>query len=60
MKKLPMFRLVADEGKLITDGTVTGCVIDVAPDRDPDVFYEIDDGREEDIENSENIEDVNE
>lgn len=44
MKKEPMWRLTADEGKLITDGgDRTGKVIDVAPNVDPDTFYEIDD-----------------
>ncbi|MBR4266498.1 MAG: hypothetical protein IKQ46_10640 [Bacteroidales bacterium] len=47
MQKLTMYRLIADENKLITDGTVTGKVIDVAPNRNPDDFYEIDEPEEE-------------
>lgn len=43
MQKLAMWRLVADEGKLVTNGTLTGTVIDVAPGIDPDTFWEIDD-----------------
>lgn len=42
MQKLPMYRLIADEGKLVTNGTLTGSVIDVAPGIDPDTFTEID------------------
>lgn len=47
MQKLTMYRLIADEGKLITNGVVTGKVIDAAPERDPDEFYEIDEPVEE-------------
>ena len=37
-------RLTADEGKLVTNGELTGKCIDVAPwILDPDDFYEIDD-----------------
>ena len=44
MQKLVMYRLIADEGKLITNGKdITAQVIDVAPNRNPDEFYEIDD-----------------
>lgn len=53
MQKLTMYRLIADEGKLITDGTVTGKVVDVAPNRDPDDFYEIDEPEEENEEQNE-------
>lgn len=53
MQKLTMYRLIADEGKLITDGTVTGKVIDVAPNRNPDDFYEIDEPEEENEEQNE-------
>ena len=42
MEKLIMYRLIADEGKLVTNGELTGCVIDVAPNVDPNTFYEID------------------
>lgn len=42
MQKLVMYRLIADEGKLITNGKdITAQVIDVAPNRNPDEFYEI-------------------
>ena len=47
MKKEPMWRLTADEGKVITNGTITGTVIDVAPNKDPDEFYEINKPNEE-------------
>ena len=47
MKKEPMWRLTADEGKVITNGTITGTVIDVAPNKDPDEFYEIEEEKEE-------------
>lgn len=43
MQKLTMYRLIADEGKLITNGEITGKVIDAAPNVDPFSFYEIDD-----------------
>lgn len=42
-----MWRLTADEGKLITNGTITGTVIDVAPNKDPDEFYEVDEEEKE-------------
>lgn len=47
MKKEPMWRLTADEGKVLTNGTITGTVIDVAPNLNPDDFYEIDKPNEE-------------
>ena len=43
MQKLTMYRLIADEGKLVTNGELTGTVIDCAPNVNPDDFYEIDD-----------------
>lgn len=56
MQKLAMWRLVADEGKLVTNGTLTGTVIDVAPGIDPDMFWEIDDPNyNQENEKSENI-----
>ena len=56
MQKLAMWRLVADEGKLVTNGTLTGTVIDVAPGIDPDTFKEIDDPNyNQEDEKSENI-----
>lgn len=48
MQKLPMYRLIADEGKLVTNGTLTGSVIDVAPGIDPDTFTEIDEPEQTD------------
>ena len=42
MEKLPMWRIIASEGKYVTNGTFTGSVIDCAPGIDPDTFYEID------------------
>lgn len=46
MTKEPMWRLRADEGKLITNGTISGTVIDVAPNKNPDEFYEVDEPQE--------------
>lgn len=43
MTKLTMYRLIADDGKLVTNGELTGTVIDCAPNVDPFSFYEIDD-----------------
>lgn len=43
MKKEPMWRLTADKGKVLTDGKDIFPCIDVAPNKDPDIFYEIDD-----------------
>lgn len=51
MQKLTMYRLIADEGELITNGEITGKVIDVAPNVDPFSFYEID---EQDVKEEEN------
>ena len=47
MKKEPMWRLTADEGKIITNGTISGTVIDVAPNLNPDDFYEVDEPKKE-------------
>lgn len=47
MTKLTMYRLIADEGKLVTNGKFTGSVIDVAPSDDVDSYYEIDEPKEE-------------
>ena len=47
MQKLVMYRLIADEGKLITNGEITGPVIDVAPNLYVNDFYEIDEPKEE-------------
>ena len=59
MQKLAMYRLIADEGKLVTNGELTGCVIDVAPNVDPNTFYEIDAPIEE-MEEMEVVENVEE
>lgn len=50
MTKEPMWRLRADEGKLITNGTISGIVIDVAPNLNPDDFYEVDEPKEDESE----------
>lgn len=42
MKKEPMWRLTADKGKVLTDGTDIFPCIDVAPNDDPDRYTEID------------------
>ena len=46
MQKLEMYRLVADEGKLLTNGTATGTCVDVLKDR-ADEWTEIDAPAEE-------------
>lgn len=51
MEKLIMYRLIADEGKLVTNGELTGKVIDVAPNLYVNDFYEIDDDEEKEEEN---------
>lgn len=38
-----MVRLIADEGKLLTDGTNTAAVVDVYPTANADKWSEIDD-----------------
>lgn len=47
MEKLIMYRLIADEGKLVTNGELTGKVIDVAPNLYVNDFYEIDEEEKE-------------
>lgn len=42
MIQVQMARLIADEGKLLTDGNWTGKVIDVCPAEDANKWYEID------------------
>lgn len=54
MQKLVMYRLIADEGKLITNGEITGPVIDVAPNKDVNTFYEIDEPQPEEQEQEAN------
>ena len=51
MEKLIMYRLIAGEGKLVTNGELTGKVIDVAPNLYVNDFYEIDDEEEKEEEN---------
>lgn len=43
MKKDQMWRLKADEGKILTDGEGTFYCVHVAPEDDPDRYTEIDD-----------------
>lgn len=42
MTQVQMVRLIADEGKLLTDGNWTGKVIDVCPAENANKWYEID------------------
>lgn len=52
MIKEPMWRLKADEGYILTDGTDLFPAIDIAPNDDPDRIMEIeigDDNNEEDF-----------
>lgn len=44
MTKQIMYRLIADEGMILTNGTVSGKVIDIAPGEDDSVWEEISDG----------------
>lgn len=41
MTELQMIRLIADEGKVLTNGTITGKVIDVYPIEDKIKWTEI-------------------
>jgi len=43
MQVLNTYRLIADGGKILTNGTVSGYVIDLAPGQSPDSWVEIDD-----------------
>lgn len=43
MQKDIMWRLKADEGKILTDGEETFYCVHVAPEDDPDRYIEIDD-----------------
>ena len=47
MTQVQMVRLIADEGKLLTDGNWTGKVIDVCPAEDAVKWYEIDESEPE-------------
>lgn len=42
MTQVQMVRLIADEGKVLTDGEFVGKVIDVCPAKDATKWYEID------------------
>ena len=46
MEKIKMFRLVADDGKVLTDGKVKGAVVDVLANRVQD-WMEVEDVDEE-------------
>ena len=41
MTKRIMYRLIADEGKLLTNGEIYGKVIDLAPDVDESTWIEV-------------------
>ncbi len=43
MQILSTFRLIADGGKILTNGTDSGYVVDLAPNQSPDSWSEIDD-----------------
>ncbi|HZJ78873.1 MAG TPA: hypothetical protein VFD52_08755 [Clostridia bacterium] len=47
MQTLNTFRLIADEGKRLTNGQESGYVIDLAPNQSPRDWHEIDDIIEE-------------
>lgn len=47
MTQVQMVRLIADEGKLLTDGNWTGKVIDVCPAEDANKWYEINEPEQE-------------
>lgn len=48
MTQVQMVRLIAGEGKVLTDGEFVGKVIDVCPAEDAVKWYEIDDPEQED------------
>ncbi len=48
MQILQTFRLIADTGKILTNGTQQGYVIDLAPGQSPDSWQEIDDAKNDD------------
>lgn len=48
MKVLDTKRLVADEGKVVTNGISRGIVVDLSPDESVDDWYE-EDIKEEDL-----------
>ena len=47
MTQVQMVRLIADEGKALTDGEFVGKVIDVCPAEDAVKWYEIDEPEQE-------------
>lgn len=47
MKIYNTYRLVADEGKLVTNGIIKGKVLDLGPDEKPENWYEIDEPKTE-------------
>jgi hypothetical protein len=51
MKKDQMWRLTADEGKILTDGKGMFYCVHVSPEDDPDRYTEIDDPNKEVNEN---------
>lgn len=53
MTQVKMVRLIADEGKVLTDGNWTGKVIDVCPAEDANKWYEIDEPETEGVEDNE-------
>lgn len=50
MTQVQMVRLIADEGKALTDGESVGKVIDVCPAEDATKWYEIDEPEQEERE----------
>lgn len=53
MTQVQMVRLIADEGKLLTDGNYQGKVIDVCPAENANNWYEIDEPEKEGVEDNE-------
>ena len=47
MKVYNTYRLVADEGKLVTNGIIKGKVLDLGPDEKLENWYEIDEPKTE-------------
>ena len=50
MTQVQMVRLIADEGKVLTDGESVGNVIDVCPAEDAAKWYEVDEPEQEEQE----------
>lgn len=53
MTQVQMVRLIADEGKVLTDGEFLGKVIDVCPAENANKWYEIDEPETEGVEDNE-------